>query len=241
MGKYILQVKNLCKRYGKTTVLDQVSISVPTGSIYGLIGENGAGKTTLFKILAGVSCQNSGSISIFGATSENEIVKARRNIGFVIETPALYPNMSVKENLYIQQLQYSGKKDYDNMFRMLKLVGLDKQDTKKARNLSLGMKQRLALAIALLNNPQMLILDEPINGLDPMGITEFRKLLLTLNRELHVTMILSSHILSELEHITTHYGFLHRGKLVREVPAVDIPKSAKNLEKFYEKLLGDYQ
>lgn len=241
MSEYILQVNNLCKQYGKTTVLDQVSLAVPSGSIYGLIGENGAGKTTLLRVLVGVSHRNSGSISMFGATSENDIVKARRNIGFMIETPALYPNMSVRENLYIQQLQYSGKKNSGDMFRVLELVGLDKQDTKRAKNLSLGMKQRLALAISLLNNPQMLILDEPINGLDPIGITEFRNLLLMLNRELHVTMILSSHILSELEHIATHYGFLHRGKLIKEVPAVDIPKSAENLEQFYEKMLEDYQ
>ncbi len=241
MSENILQVNNLCKQYGKTTVLDQVSLTVPTGSIYGLIGENGAGKTTLFRILAGVSRQNSGSVSMFGVTSKNEIVKARRNIGFMIETPAFYPSMTVEENLYIQQLQYFGKKNSDNVFQILELIGLKNQSHKKAKILSFGMKQRLALAVALLHDPQMLILDEPINGLDPISIVELRKLLLKLNKEKSITIFISSHILSELEYIATHYGFLYKGTLINEVSSSVIIRSGDNLEMYYEKLLEEYQ
>ena len=165
MKKYILEVKNLCKKYGNTIVLQQVSLSVPTGSIYGLIGENGAGKTTLFRILAGLSRQASGQVVLVNANTEAEIIKQRRNIGFMIEAPALYPNLSVLENLYISQLQYCGKKDIDYANQTLELVGLYGQKQKKAKHLSLGMKQRLSLAVALLHDPKLLILDERPTGL----------------------------------------------------------------------------
>ncbi len=132
----------------------------------------------------------------------------------MIEMPALYPNMTVLQNIYVQQIQYSGYKDTAKAARVLEKVGLKTQERKKARHLSLGMKQRLALAISILNDPEILILDEPINGLDPMGIIEIRELLLTLNQTYDITIIISSHILSELEHIATHYGFLHNGKLL---------------------------
>ena len=237
MEKYILKVNNLCKKYGNTTVLQEVSLSVPAGSIYGLIGENGAGKTTLFRILAGLSRQTSGSIVLVNANTEAEITKQRRNIGFMIEAPALYPNLSVLENLYISQLQYCGKKDIDYANQTLELVGLYGQKQKKAKHLSLGMKQRLSLAAALLHDPKLLILDEPINGLDPMGIIAFRKLLLKLNTDNNISIIISSHILNELEHIATDYGFLHHGKLLKEISSYDISKSADSLEQYYEKVI----
>lgn len=241
MSEYILKTNNLCKNYKKATVLNRVSLSVPTGSIYGLIGENGAGKTTLFRILAGLSYQTAGYFSMFGISSKNEVTKIRRNIGFMIETPAFYPDLSVKENLYIQQLQYYGRKNEGDLFRILNLVGLNNQYHKKARSLSLGMKQRLAIAIALVGKPQLLVLDEPINGLDPMGIADFRQLLLKLNKEENVTVLLSSHILSELERITTHFGFIHNGNLIKEISATEIYNSAENLEQFYEELLRGVQ
>lgn len=237
MEKYILKVNNLCKKYGNTTVLQEVSLSVPTGSIYGLIGENGAGKTTLFRILTGLSRQTSGSIVLVNANTEAEITKQRRNIGFMIEAPALYPNLSVLENLYISQLQYCGKKDIDYANQTLELVGLYGQKQKKAKHLSLGMKQRLSFAAALLHDPKLLILDEPINGLDPMGIIAFRKLLLKLNTNNNISIIISSHILNELEHIATDYGFLHHGKLLKEISSSDISKSADSLEQYYEKVI----
>ena len=241
MNEYILETNNLCKNYKKVTVLNCVSLSVPTGSIYGLIGENGAGKTTLFRILAGLSYQSSGHFSMFGISSRNEVIKIRRNIGFLIETPAFYPNLSVKENLYIQQLQCYGRKNESNLFHILNLAGLNNQYHKKARSLSLGMKQRLAIAIALVGKPQLLILDEPINGLDPMGIADLRQLLLKLNKEENVTVLLSSHILCELEHIATHFGFIHNGSLIKEISATEIYNSAEDLEQFYEELLRGVQ
>ena len=241
MEQYILKVNNLCKKYGNTTVLHQVSLSVPTGSIYGLIGENGAGKTTLFRILAGLSRQTSGTIILAGANTEAEIIKQRRNVGFMIESTALYPNLSVLENLYISQLQYCGKKDIVYADQTLELVGLGNQKQKKAKHLSLGMKQRLALATALLHDPKILILDEPTNGLDPMGIIAFRQLLLKLNADNNISIIISSHILNELEHIATHYGFLHNGKLLKEISSSDISKSADSLEQYYKKIMEGYQ
>jgi len=237
MDEYVLRTDKLCKRYGNAVVLDQVSLSVPAGSIYGLIGENGAGKTTLFRILAGLSYQNSGSFSILGGDSEKEIVKARQETGFMIEMPALYPYVTVEENLSLRQLQCFGKIDRDRTLSLLNLVGLEGQEKKKAKNLSLGMKQRLALAIALAPEPKLLILDEPINGLDPMGIKAFRNLLLKLNQEHHITIVLSSHILSELEHLATHYGFLRKGKLLTEITAAEVAGTGESLEQFYDGLL----
>ena len=237
MEEYILKANNLCKKYGNTLVLQEVSLSVPTGSIYGLIGENGAGKTTLFRILAGLSRQTSGQLVLANANTEAEIIKERRNIGFMIEAPALYPNLSVWENLYISQLQYCGKKDINYANQTLELVGLYGQRQKKAKHLSLGMKQRLSLAVALSHDPKLLILDEPTNGLDPMGIIAFRKLLLKLNADNNISIIISSHILNELEHIATDYGFLHHGKLLKEISSSDISKSADSLEQYYEKVI----
>ena len=241
MEQYILKVNKLCKKYGNTIALQEVSLSVPAGSIYGLIGENGAGKTTLFRILAGLSRQTSGQIVFANSNTEAELIKQRRNIGFMIEAPALYPDLSALENLSLIQLQYCGKKDIDCANQTLELVGLYSQKQKKAKHLSLGMKQRLALAMALLHNPKILILDEPANGLDPMGIIAFRKLLLKLNADHHISIILSSHILNELEHVATDYGFLHNGRLLKEVSSSDISKSADSLEQYYEKVMEDYQ
>lgn len=237
MGDFALKTSKLCKHYGKNQILDNVTMSVPSKSIYGLIGENGAGKTTLFRILAGLSLPSSGTFSIMQSVSFRDLSRTRRKIGFMIEMPALYPDMTVLQNLFIQQIQYDGYKDASKAVGVLQTVGLDMQQNKKARHLSLGMKQRLALAIALLNNPEILILDEPINGLDPMGIVEIRELLLSLNQNNGITIIISSHILSELEHIATHYGFLHHGKLIQEVSSSAIPQSSDGLECFYKDML----
>lgn len=155
----------------------------------------------------------------------------------MIETPTFYPHLSVLENLYLVQMQYSGKKDAESAKKTLELTGLLEQSRKKAKHLSLGMKQRLALTTALLHNPEMLILDEPVNGLDPMGIVAFRKLILKLNTDRHITIIISSHILNELEQIATHYGFLHNGRMLKEISASDILQSVGSLEQYYEKIL----
>lgn len=237
MGDYALTTSKLCKYYGQNQILENVTMSVPSKSIYGLIGENGAGKTSLFRILAGLSQPSSGTFSIMQSVSLQELSEARRRIGFMIEMPALYPDMTVLQNIFVQQIQYNGHKDASKAISVLQTVGFDTQQNKKARHLSLGMKQRLALAIALLNDPEILILDEPINGLDPMGIVEIRELLLSLNQTNGITIVISSHILSELEHIATHYGFLHNGKLLREVSSSSIPQSSDGLEGFYKDML----
>lgn len=237
MGDYALTTSKLCKYYGQNQILENVTMSVPSKSIYGLVGENGAGKTTLFRILAGLSKPSSGTFSIMQSVSLQELSEARRRIGFMIEMPALYPDMTVLQNIFVQQIQYNGHKDASKAISVLQIVGLDTQQNKKAHHLSLGMKQRLALAIALLNDPEILILDEPINGLDPMGIVEIRELLLSLNQTNGITIVISSHILSELEHIATHYGFLHNGKLLREVSSSSIPQSSDGLEGFYKDML----
>ena len=155
----------------------------------------------------------------------------------MIEAPALYPGLSVLENLYINQLLYCGQKDIDHANQTLESVGLQDQKQKKAKHLSLGMKQRLSLATALLHHPKILILDEPANGLDPMGMIAFRKLLQKLNADHNISIIISSHILNELEHIATDYSFLHKGKLLKEISSSDISKSADSLEQYYEQIM----
>ena len=212
----VIKTNNLVKKYGENIVLDNISITVNQGEIYGLVGDNGAGKTTLFRILSGQSNISNGSFELLGESSEKNIMKVRKRIGIIIENPSFYPKMTIEENLEYYRLQRGipGKKNID---KILKEVGLLEVKKKKFNNISLGMKQRLGLALALLGEPELLILDEPINGLDPSGIIEIRNLLLKLNREKNITIIISSHILSELYNIATCYGFLSKGKLVEEL------------------------
>ena len=212
----VIKTNNLVKKYGENIVLDNISIKVNQGEIYGLVGDNGAGKTTLFRILSGQSNISNGSFELLGESSEKNIMKVRKRIGTIIENPSFYPKMTIEENLEYYRLQRGipGKKNID---KILKEVGLLEVKKKKFNNISLGMKQRLGLALALLGEPEPLILDEPINGLDPSGIIEIRNLLLKLNREKNITIIISSHILSELYNIATCYGFLSKGKLVEEL------------------------
>lgn len=212
----VIKTNNLVKKYGENIVLDNISITVNQGEIYGLVGDNGAGKTTLFRILSGQSNISNGSFELLGESSEKNIMKVRKRIGTIIENPSFYPKMTIEENLEYYRLQRGipGKKNID---KILKEVGLLEVKKKKFNNISLGMKQRLGLALALLGEPELLILDEPINGLDPSGIIEIRNLLLKLNREKNITIIISSHILSELYNIATCYGFLSKGKLVEEI------------------------
>ena len=212
----VIKTNNLVKKYGENIVLDNISITVNQGEIYGLVGDNGAGKTTLFRILSGQSNISNGSFELLGESSEKNIMKVRKRIGTIIENPSFYPKMTIEENLEYYRLQRGipGKKNID---KILKEVGLLEVKKKKFNNISLGMKQRLGLALASLGEPELLILDEPINGLDPSGIIEIRNLLLRLNREKNITIIISSHILSELYNIATCYGFLSKGKLVEEI------------------------
>lgn len=214
----ILRSDNLTKNYGDATVLNHINITVPKGSIYGLVGNNGAGKTTLFKILAGHIFPTSGTYTLLGSDNETEYATARKRCGCIIENPGFFPQMTAKQNLEYYRIQRGipGK----NVVRdSLKLVGLNNAVNKRFKNMSLGMKQRLGLALALMGEPELLILDEPINGLDPSGIIEIRNLLLKLNREKHITILISSHILTELEHVATHYGILSHGTLLEETTA----------------------
>ncbi len=208
--EYVLQTRDMTKQYKKKLAVDHVSINVPKGSIYGLVGENGAGKTTIMKTVVGLIKETGGNYELFGSS---DILAQRKKIGCVIENPALFMNMTAKDNL-IAFSKMMGITDYSEVDKILELIGL-KGEKKKAKAFSLGMKQRLSIGVALLGNPEFLILDEPINGLDPAGIAAIRNLLLDL-RKSGKTILISSHILSELFKIATDYGIIHKGKLVGE-------------------------
>jgi len=205
-------------------VLQNVNLSINRGEIYGLIGENGAGKSTLIRILTGLAFQSSGVVTLFGKTENLRYERAK--IGCTVEMPALYKDMTAKQNLEIQRVQ-RGIPDKKCISKTLELVGLDNTKKKKVNDFSLGMKQRLALAVALLGEPEFLILDEPVNGLDPTGIIELRELLKKLSKENHVTILISSHILSELNQLATCYGFLHHGKLLKQITATELNEECK--------------
>lgn len=209
--EYILQTDNLSKVYGTKTVLNHVSIHVPKKSIYGLVGKNGAGKTTLMRIICGLAQQSEGNYTLLGKSNEGAV---RNNMGMLIEKPGIYEHMTALENLHYFSLLF-GIPSQDHR-RILEMVGLQNAEKKKARQFSLGMKQRLGIAISLLGNPDFLILDEPINGLDPEGVYEMRKMLEVLNRENGTTILIASHILSELYKLATDYAIIDGGRLIDE-------------------------
>lgn len=220
--EYVLETDALTKRYRKFTALNGLSMHVPKGSIYGFIGRNGAGKTTLIRLICGLQEPTDGKIELYGAQNgTKEIYKARRRIGALVETPAIYRDMTAKENLK-QQYRVLGLPSFDGIEELLSLVGLSDSDKKKAGRFSLGMRQRLAIAIALCGDPDFLVLDEPMNGLDPQGIIEMRELILKLNREKQVTVLVSSHILDELSKVATHYGFIDKGSIIKEMSTEEL-------------------
>ncbi|MED0997274.1 ATP-binding cassette domain-containing protein [Bacillus mobilis] len=216
MNSYVLKTNQLSKQYKNHIALNKVNLSIEQGSIYGFIGQNGAGKSTLTRLVTGLAMPTSGTIELFGESRERELAQARKRIGSMIEMPAIYPHMTAAENLEAHRL-LKGVPGKDCIQKTLSLVGLLDTKEKKAKNFSLGMKQRLSLAIALLGDPEFLILDEPINGLDPMGVVEIRELLKKLNREKGITILISSHILSEMHLLATHYGFIHKGELIEQI------------------------
>ena len=212
----VLQTYELCKRYRRFTALENVNINVPKGAIYGLVGKNGAGKTTLIRVICGLQEPTAGDYALYGARSgEKALHRARRRMGAVVETPSLYPDMTAEQNLKLQY-RVLGLPDEKGIPELLELAGLSRTGKKKAGHFSLGMKQRLGIAVALCGDPDFLVLDEPTNGLDPQGIVEMRELILKLNRERQITVLISSHILDELSKLATHYGFLDKGRLVRQ-------------------------
>lgn len=218
MSEFVIETKQISKVYGANRALHQVSLHIKKGCIYGLIGDNGAGKSTLLKMIAGLCYASEGEIHILGKTGKRDLENARRNIGCLIENPGFFPNMSIEQTLYYYCIQ-KGIPDRNKVDEVLRLTGLMHIRKQKGGFLSLGQKQRLGLAIAMIGEPQILILDEPINGLDPSGMIEFRHLLHRLNEEKHMTILLSSHILPELQQIATMYGFLNHGVLIEEIDA----------------------
>ncbi len=219
---YVLETNALTKKYKNFKALDRLTMKIPQGSIYGLVGKNGAGKTTLIRIICGLQNPTSGEFSLYGEkNSTKRITKARQRIGAVVETPSIYLDMTAYDNVK-QQYITLGIPSYDDIKDLLTLVGLENTGRKKAKNFSLGMKQRLGIAIALAGNPDFIVLDEPVNGLDPQGIVEMRELILKLNKEKNITFLISSHILDELSRLATHYGFVDRGKVVKEISAKEL-------------------
>lgn len=223
----VLQTYELCKRYRRFTALENVNINVPKGAIYGLVGKNGAGKTTLIRVICGLQEPTAGDYALYGARSgEKALHRARRRMGAVVETPSLYPDMTAEQNLKLQY-RVLGLPDEKGIPELLELAGLSRAGKKKAGHFSLGMKQRLGIAVALCGDPDFLVLDEPTNGLDPQSIVEMRELILKLNRERQITVLISSHILDELSKLATHYGFLDKGRLVRQVTAQEVEAACR--------------
>ena len=216
---YVLQTNALCKHYGQFKALDGLTMHIPKGAIYGFVGKNGAGKTTLIRLICGLQAPSAGTYTLYGIqNTDKRIVKAHRRMGAVVETPAIYPDMTAAQNLR-HQYRVLGLPSEDGLQELLELVGLHNTGKKKAKHFSLGMRQRLGIAVALCGSPDFLVLDEPVNGLDPQGIIEIRELILRLNRERGITILISSHILDELSRLATHYGFIDRGRLIKEISA----------------------
>lgn len=220
--EYVLETNAISKRYRNFAALNGLSMRVPKGAIYGFVGRNGAGKTTLIRLICGLQEPTSGAFSLYGAkNTDPETERSRRRMGAVVETPSIYMDMTAEENIR-QQYLVLGVPSAEGAEELLRLVGLGDTGKKKAKHFSLGMRQRLGIAVALAGNPDFLVLDEPTNGLDPLGIIEMRELLLRLNREHSITVLISSHILDELSRLATHYGFIDGGRMVREMSAGEL-------------------
>lgn len=211
----VFEANQVEKRYRSQQVLSSCSMQVPKGGIYGFVGENGAGKTTMIRLLAGLDFPTGGELLLFGS---KDLRRQRARAGFIIETPALYLDMTAQQNMEMVRLQ-RGIPEKERISALLEQLSLKEAGKKRVRNFSLGMRQRLGLAMALLGSPEFLVLDEPINGLDPTGILEVRMLLKKLNQEQGTTILISSHILAELDNMATNYGFLHKGKMLQEISA----------------------
>ena len=215
MSEYLLSTSGLTKQFGHHKAVNNVDLHVKKGAIYGFIGRNGAGKTTFLKMISGLSQPTSGEIEMFGYKNE-ELKHVRSRISCLIEAPGIYGNMSAYHNLAIK-CKLFGIQDKQYIENILKIVGLSDTGKKKIKHFSLGMKQRLGIGLALVGEPDLLVLDEPINGLDPQGIAEIRDMLLRLKEEQNMTILISSHILEELSKIATHYGIIHNGNLLQEL------------------------
>lgn len=227
MSQTILKTNRACKLYGKFAAVSDLDFQVEKGDIYALVGQNGAGKTTLLKMICGLAPLSSGTLELFGGTSRKELEHGRRKIGSMIETPGFFPYLSAEENLEYYRIQ-RGTEEKDCVQKALAVAGITDTGRKKFRNFSLGMKQRLGLALAVMDQPEFLVLDEPINGLDPMGIRDFREIILRMNREYGTTVLISSHILGELSQIATTYGFIHKGRLIETISAENLKEKCRS-------------
>lgn len=225
--EYVLKTENVSKIYGGHKAVNRVSMHVEKGAIYGFIGKNGAGKTTFMRMVAGLAAPTEGSMELFGSKN---LEKERVRMGGLIENPGVYPNMTAEENLQVLRRQF-GVTDRHIVEDLLRFVGLSETGKKKVKNFSMGMKQRLGIAAALFKCPDFLILDEPINGLDPEGIIEIRELILKLNREKNITILISSHILGELSKIATHYGIIREGELIEEFDRGELERRCRRCQK----------
>ena len=224
---YVLSTDALSKRYGRFKALDGLDMHVPKGAIYGFVGKNGAGKTTLIRLVCGLQRPSSGSFRLYGRDGRDAGIRnSRRRIGAVVEAPAICGDMTAEENLKLQY-RVLGLPSEEGIAELLGLTGLSDTGKKKARQFSLGMRQRLGIAVALAGDPDFLLLDEPINGLDPQGIIEIRELILRLNRERQITVLISSHNLDELSRLASWYGFIDRGRLVKELSAGDLEAACR--------------
>lgn len=227
MSKYVLKAHGITKKFGHFTALNNVSINLEAGKIYGLIGQNGAGKTTLMRLIVGLSFPSNGIIELFGHSNEREIQKELRRIGSLIEYPSLNGNMNAKDNMKLHRI-IRGIPNEELDSELLETVGLKGVGKKKVKDFSLGMRQRLGIAIALISNPELLILDEPVNGLDPVGVVEIRNLIKKLNEERHITILISSHNLPELYEVSTDYIILHKGEVKKILSADELSENCKH-------------
>ena len=228
---YAIETNNLTKKYKNKTVVDKVNLFVPEGSIFGFVGENGAGKTTIMRLLTGLSEPSGGSYKLFDiSNTDRKIYETRSHISAIVESTSLIPTMNAMENLKFAYL-YLGLSQEIDFNQLLKTVGLIDVGNKKVKDYSLGMRQRLGIALALLNEPRLLLLDEPMNGLDPEGIAELRDLLINLNKK-GITILISSHILSELEKIATHYGILSHGRLIKTITSEELHNDVRKSKQF---------
>ena len=225
--KNIVTTRNVTKKYSNKFAVNCVNMTIKEGDIYGLVGRNGAGKTTLMKMITSLIDETSGEIELFGKTTKNERIKEHSRIGAIIETPAFFPKMTAKDNLEYYRIQ-KGVVESNAVENVLNIVGLTEVENKKFKDFSLGMKQRLGLALAILGSPDFLILDEPINGLDPMGIKEIRDILIKLNKVKKTTILISSHILGELSQLATCYGFINNGELIEELSAEELDSKCRH-------------
>lgn len=216
----LITTSGLCKIYGGKMVIDHVDMHIPEASIYGFVGENGSGKTTIMRLLTGLAEPNAGSFTLFGVDNKDKkIYEVRQQVSAIVEATSLIPSMTARDNMVYQELYLGIKQTEQERQDLLAKVHLDNVGEKKVKNFSLGMKQRLGIAMALMNKPKLMLLDEPMNGLDPEGIAELRELLIELNQKEGITVLISSHILSELEKIASCYGFISHGKILEEISA----------------------